>query len=120
MGPTYWKRQRMWLKCPECVLEVADGLIIIYRQIKGGMGWGNQRGLPPPLPRGGEARAYWVYFPKTLSRLRCPADRYLGGEQNRTNLQVQFVHCHIQDTIAILEEGNKSYPRCTKCDMFVS
>ena len=35
------------------------------------------------------------------------------------NLQVEFVHCHVQDKIVILEEGNRTNPHCPKCDMFV-
>ena len=30
-----------------------------------------------------------------------------------------FTHLHVQDTIVILEEGNRSYPRCPQCDIFV-
>ena len=30
-----------------------------------------------------------------------------------------YVDCYI-DTIVILEDGNRNYPRCPKCDMFVS
>ena len=29
-------------------------------------------------------------------------------------------HCHVQDTIMILEEGNQPYLLCFKCNMFVS
>ena len=29
-------------------------------------------------------------------------------------------HCHVKDTIMILEEGNQPYLLCFKCNMFVS
>ena len=43
-----------------------------------------------------------------------------GGSTIWTNFRVHFVHCHMLDTIVILEEGNRPYPRCPNCDMFVS
>ena len=55
-----------------------------------------------------------------MLRLRCAVEGCLGRASNRTNLLVQFAHCHVQDTIVILEEGNRYYPLCPKCDMFVS
>ena len=39
---------------------------------------------------------------------------------NRTNLWVHFAHHHTRHTIMMLEEGNRSYRRCLKCDIFVS
>ena len=39
---------------------------------------------------------------------------------NRTNLRFNFVHRHVGDIIVILGEGNRPYPRCPHCDMFVS
>ena len=29
------------------------------------------------------------------------------------------MHCHVQDTLAILEEVNQPHPRCPKCNMLV-
>ena len=31
-----------------------------------------------------------------------------------------FAHIHMRETIVILEEGNRPYPRCPKCKFFVS
>ena len=39
---------------------------------------------------------------------------------NRTNLWVHFAHQHARDTIVILEEGNRPYPRCPQYDIFFS
>ena len=39
---------------------------------------------------------------------------------NWTNLRVRFAHRHVQDKIVILEEGNRPYPRCPQCGMFVA
>ena len=55
-----------------------------------------------------------------MLQLRCLVEECLGGASNRTNLWVQFSHCHAQYIIVILEEGNIPYPRWLKYDMFVS
>ena len=34
-------------------------------------------------------------------------------------MRVHFVHRHVQDTVAMLEEGNFPHPRCSRCDMQV-
>ena len=44
----------------------------------------------------------------------------MGGASNRTNLRVQFSQRHVRETIVILEEGNRPYPRFPKCVMFMS
>ena len=33
-----------------------------------------------------------------------------GGGLSSDNLWVHFLHCHVQDTIVILEEGNRPHP----------
>ena len=99
MGLTYREQQRIQIQFLECGVEVAEGSLLMHRQIHHSM----VRGYPP-LPR--EACNYWVSFPKMLSRLWCPEEGWLGGGSNRTNLRVKFLHCHIQYKIVILEEGN--------------
>ena len=37
----------------------------------------------------------------------------------RTAMQVHFLHWYFLYTVVILEEGNLSQPRCTRCDMLV-
>ena len=53
-------------------------------------------------------------------RIRCLVEGCLGGSSNRNNPRVHFVHCHMQDTIMIMEEEKRPYPRCPKCDMYMS
>ena len=43
----------------------------------------------------------------------------MGGDSNLTNIWVHFAHCHVWDTIVILEEVNQPYPWCPKYDMFM-
>ena len=81
---------------------------------------GPRENSPPPPPPTGESKTYQVYFPSAIMRLRCPVARCQGGETIRTNLQVHFAHRHVKDDVVILEEGNHPYPRCPKCEMFVS
>ena len=56
-----------------------------------------------------------------MEQQRFLVEGYLGGGgTNQTNLWVKFVQHQVWDTIVILEEGNHPYPRCRKCNMFVS
>ena len=43
----------------------------------------------------------------------------MGWGESSTELRIHSVHCHVWDTIVILEEGNRPRPLCTSCDMFV-
>ena len=72
---------------------------------------------PPPPP--GEAQTYRVSLPKAITCLRCPVAGLQWGAPRCTNLQVQFAHHHVKDSIVILEEGNRPYPHYPKCDIFV-
>ena len=72
-------------------------------------------GHPPP----GEAQYYQVSFPKHMLRIRFPVVGCMCGDSYRTNLRIHFAHLHVQDTFVILEDGNRPYPRCPKCDMCV-
>ena len=38
---------------------------------------------------------------------------------SRFNLQVHFLHLHLQDVIVILEEVNRPHPQCPYCNMFI-
>ena len=78
---------------------------------------------PPvfPIASGGPLGSnFQVSFPKQLFLIRCLVEGCLGGVSNWTNLRVYFAHHHVRDKIVILEEGNQPYPRCPKCDIFVS
>ena len=82
--------------------------------------WAGGIGRTPPPLTPGEAQTYRVSFPKSLLWLRCLVERCLGGALNRTNLLVHFLHFHMRETIVVLKEGNRTYPRYPQCDMFVS
>ena len=66
-----------------------------------------------------EAQSYLVSFPRTVGVIACPFPGFGGREINRTNLRIHFIHCHVQYTLVILEEGNCPHPWCLDCDMFV-
>ena len=68
----------------------------------------------------GESQNYRVSLPKSLRRIQCLVEGCLGGASNWTNLRVHFAHHHVRNTIVIMEEGNRPYPRRPRCDMFVS
>ena len=90
----------------ECIVEVAVGLLLTHCQIQHGLGRGDREawgGVTPPPPPW-EAQTYRVSFPKHKLQIRRLVEECLGGASNQ---------------IVILEEGNQSYPRCPKCDMFV-
>ena len=61
-----------------------------------------------------------VSFLKHLLRIWFLLEGFLGGPSNWINLRFHFAHCHVRDTIVILEEGNWPYPRFPQCDIFVS
>ena len=92
-------------------------MLLTHCQFQHSVVRGTRRVPPPPS---GETQNYRVCFPKRLWRLWCPVEGCLGGASNQTNLWVHFAHLQAQDTIMILEEGNRPNPRCTQCDMFMS
>ena len=58
-----------------------------------------------------EAQYYRVSFLMMMEAIACPVPVCEGGEINRTNLRIHFVHRHMQDTLWILEEGNHTHPQ---------
>ena len=60
---------------------------------------------------GAQWRDVWGVYRGRESIDRCSRYR---GTKNSTNLPVKLVHCHMRDTIDILEEGKRIYPRCPK------
>ena len=42
-----------------------------------------------------------------------------GGETICINLLLHFGHFHVQDTIVILDEGNRPHPHFPYCEIFV-
>ena len=79
--------------------------------------WGSGR-VPPPPP--------WVIpdlsgiLPKDTDTTPVPGGGVSGGSTNQTNLRVYFLHRHVRDTIVIMEEGSRTYPRCPKYEIFLS
>ena len=68
---------------------------------------------------------YMVSFPIAAGYLGFIVGGYKGQVTTRTNLLIHFVHCHMGDTVVILEEGNRPHPRCPAwpgpaCGMFVT
>ena len=66
-----------------------------------------------------DPRLYRVSFPREAGSIVCPVGVYKGWLMTRTNLWIHFFHCHMQDTLVILEEENRPHPRRPACDMFV-
>ena len=60
-----------------------------------------------------------VLFPEYGGDDVMTGPRLQEGSTNRTNLRIHFVHCHMQDMLVILDQGNRSQPWCPCCNMFV-
>ena len=52
-GPTFWEKHKMRVDCPECRMEVLEGLLLAHRKIQHTMRRGYRGGTPPPPLRGG-------------------------------------------------------------------
>ena len=83
-------------------MELAAGCLIFHCQGHHSVERGYQ-GNPPPPPPPSEAQNYQISFLVVLTRLRCPVEGCQGGVTRQTNLRVHFEHCHVRDTIVILE-----------------
>ena len=70
IGKKIWEQQRRRVKCQECRVEVASGLLMMHPQIHHGVGRGDQEGTPPPPTPPGEDKTYQVSFLKRLLRIR--------------------------------------------------
>ena len=42
--------------------------------------------------------------------VECPVEGYRGWVLTNNNLQIHFVHHHVQETIVIMDEGKRPYP----------
>ena len=56
-------------------------------------------------------------FPEKGGPRRCPVEGCPGNLATRTAMRVHFVHCHVLNTVVILEEGKFPHPRCARFDM---
>ena len=74
------------------------------------------RPLHPPSPY---PRLYRVSIPWEGGSVKRPVEGFGGRVSTQTKIQIHFMHLHLQDTIAILEEGNQPHPHLLSCDMFI-
>ena len=72
-------------------------------------------------PTMGTIWGHGVRFKRDIPRdLECPVEVYPGRATGHTNIQLHFMHRHVEDTIAVLNEGPGPHPRCKQqCDMFI-
>ena len=58
-------------------------------------------------------------FPGVMGMWYCPIEGCIWGTVMRSALRVHFLHCHVRDTMVILEEVNLPHTGCLCCDMLV-
>ena len=68
---------------------------------------------------GEEPQTYRMALPDKGGPRSCPVDGYQGRAAMRTAIWFHFLHRHVLDTVAILEEGNFPYPQCPRCNILV-
>ena len=61
---------------------------------------------------------YRVYFTREAGEIEYHVLGCWGGEKNRTNIRIHFLHLQMQNTLVIMEEGNLPHHWCLYCDMF--
>ena len=110
-GPLFRKRQQERVHFPECAAELAS-----HCQDQHGTGRDPQR-LKTPQPL--DPRIYIVSFPRAAGPIGFPVEGCKGQAMMCTNLRIHFLHLHVQDTILILEEGNRPHPCYPDCNMFM-
>ena len=100
----------------ECAVDLAARFMVSHRQVQHGMGWGIKWDSTPhpPCPR-----LYRVSLTRAAGYVGCPVDGCERRARTHTNLQINFVHRHVQETIVILEEGNRPLPRLSSSNMFL-
>ena len=95
------------------------GLFLAYHQSKHGVGRGDQVKLPPPPPlMGGPDLSFLL--PKNYDTTTLPVGGMSGLGDKPDQPLGSLCTSPRAGTLVILEEGNQTYPRCPKCDMFVS
>ena len=68
---------------------------------------------------GNEPRTYRIAFPAQAGPRPCPVEGCSGRTSTWKVTRVNFWHCHVRETVVILEEGNLPHPECLLCDMLV-
>ena len=59
-------------------------------------------------------------FPTKGGRRQCPVEGCPGVSETRAAMRVHFLHKHVHNTVAVLDEGNLPLPRYPRCDLQVS
>ena len=109
-GPTYLACQRQCVWFQEFTAYLASGSLAAHRQNSERFQiWYSQEIHPPPTPT--DTNIYHVYLLKSSGSLACLMEGCHGREDIQTNLWVHFAHCHMQDTMVILEEVERLNPR---------
>ena len=107
VGPYFWERHQERVWCPECKVELAEGLLTAHQQDQHGKEWPPQLATRPVTP---DPRIYRFYFPRDSGSIRRSVGGCEGRATTHTNLQIHFVNHHMQGMLVILEEGNFPHP----------
>ena len=84
-------------------------------QIQHGVGQRSQWETSPPPPQ----RNFRCIAYTSCGRQEFPVAGYHVRAATSMGLIVHFVHCHMWDTVTIVDEGNILQPQCPHCDMLV-
>ena len=114
----YWSRLKLWFRCPDCAEDLEAGSLAAHRQTGHGVGMRAQWDTPSPPPMG-EPYKYQVSFLYTTGMWYCQVEGCQGRAATRAGLRVKILHCHLQYTVVITEEGKLSHPRCHLCYILV-
>ena len=116
---THQERLCMLVNCLGCDADLVAGSLATHNQVQHRVGQGDLcKTLCHPPP--GEPWTYRMSFPPKAYDMTCPVEGCTGRSLNHTDFRLCFVHCHVQDTIVVLEEVNLPLPQCPQYDMFVS
>ena len=116
-GGTYLERIRQETECPECGKMLQQGTLArhmlsqhdVYQRPRKRQRLMEQQEQNPVT--------YRISHPGHAA-VRCPVPGCAAAPTSRQSLRVHFSHRHVRDVIIIEEEG--AFPRCGRCDMFVS
>ena len=98
--PLYRERQRDRVQCLESVEDLVSRSLEAHHHTQHGRGGGPKwDNTPPPY----DPRLYRISLRKSAWLVGCPVKDCRGRANNIINLQIHFVHCHMQETIVILE-----------------
>ena len=118
VGPTYRERLKGQVVCGECREMLAVGSLLRHLMTQHGRAAWRRRQWNTPAAGSG-TQSYRINLPAKGGPQKFPVAGFLGRVATRTAMRVYFVHCHVLNTVVILEEGNPPHPRCAQCDMLV-